>query len=284
VVENVRRIIPAGLNRAIEEAAGEIIVRLDAHSMPYPDYVTRCVSWLAEHAGLINIGGRWEIRPAVETPVGRGIAAAAAHPLGAGDALYRLSAAAPRQVETVPFGAFRRKLIETIGGFDESLQTNEDYEFNARVQRSGGAVWLDPGIRSIYFTRPTLSALARQYWRYGWWKARMLRRYPNTLRWRQMLPPLFVLGLASLLLVGIFFQPAWWLLAGVSTFYMLVMLAAGAQAAFTRKDPALLVSLPAAVLVMHFAWGAGFLTSSARLILGFDRGEKPEIPFRTASE
>ena len=124
------------------------------------------------------------------------IAAAASHPLGVGDALYRHASKAS-QVDTVPFGAFKRELLALVGFFDESLLTNEDYEFNTRIRKSGGTIWLDPAIRSVYFARPTLAALARQYSRYGFWKWRMLRRYPETLRWRQGLPPLFVLSLLA---------------------------------------------------------------------------------------
>lgn len=268
VVNNARRIIPAGLNRAIEEASGEIIVRMDGHSMPYPDYITRCVSWLKKEPGLFIIGGIWEIRPSRNTLAGRGIAAAAAHPLGAGDALYRISAGSPRPADTVPFGAFHKELVQQVGGFDESLLTNEDYEFNVRVRRSGGNVLLDPGIRSIYLARPTLSSLARQYWRYGWWKARMLKRYPGTLRWRQMLPPLFLLGMAGLLILGLFLLLARWVFLAAASVYSLALLAAGVQAAFKKKDPGLLLSLPAAVAVMHFSWGAGFLVSVVRTLFG----------------
>jgi len=97
-------------------------------------------------------------------------------------------------------------LIERIGPFDESLLTNEDYEFNARIRQTGGRIWLDPQIKSIYFARGSLAELARQYWRYGFWKAQMLKCYPKTLRLRQALPPLFVLSLVLLLLLGLFFQ------------------------------------------------------------------------------
>ncbi len=193
VADNLNRSIPAALNCALKEAQGEIIIRLDAHSMPYPDYVERCVADLEMGLGE-NVGGIWEIRPGAQTWVAQSIAVAASHPLGVGDALYRHTATAA-QVDTVPFGAFKRELLALVGFFDESLLTNEDYEFNARIRKSGGKVWLDPSIRSVYFARPTLANLAKQYTRYGFWKWRMLRRYPETLRWRQGLPPLFVLSL-----------------------------------------------------------------------------------------
>ncbi|MGE5251924.1 MAG: glycosyltransferase family 2 protein [Bacteroidota bacterium] len=259
VVDNPARTIPAALNRAIDAAQGDVLVRLDAHSMPHPEYVARCVQALDEERGA-NVGGVWEIRPGAQTWVARSIALAAAHPLGAGDALYRLSPK-PGAVDTVPFGSFRRELIEAIGKFDESLLSNEDYEFNVRVRRSGRKVWLDPAIRSVYLARSTPVALARQYWRYGFWKFRMLRRYPGTLRWRQALPPLFVLSLAVLVLAGIWSAAARYALAAELGAYVLVLAAAGLLQAIRQRAPWLAAGLPLAIAVMHLAWGCGFLWS-----------------------
>src|SRR5258706_16067064 len=193
VVDNHAQSIPAALNHAIEASSGEIIIRLDAHSGPYPDYVERIVAAL-EAGKAQNVGGVWEIHPGAETWMAKSIAVAAAHPLGVGDALYRHAREAA-YVDTVPFGAWRRTLLDKIGGYDESLLANEDYEFNARIRQAGGKIWLDPSIRSIYFARSTFGSLAKQYFRYGFWKWHMLRRYPGTLRWRQALPPLFVASL-----------------------------------------------------------------------------------------
>ena len=259
VVDNTARNIPSGLNRAIEAARGEILVRLDAHSMPYPDYVARSVTALDEGRGT-NIGGVWEIRPGAQTWVAESIAVAAAHPLGVGDALYRHATHAS-QVDTVPFGACHRALIEKIGGYDETLLTNEDYEFNTRVRQSGGIVWLDPTIRSVYFARAAFGDLARQYWRYGYWKWRMLRRYPNTLRWRQALPPLFVSSLILLAIASFFFPGMGWALIAELVLYFAALAFAGLQAALRQRTSYLLLGLPLAIAVMHIAWGSGFLWS-----------------------
>ncbi len=151
LVDNPRRSIPSGLNRAIEAAAGEFIIRLDAHSVPYPDYVERCVSDLKAGLGD-SVGGIWVIRPQDGGWQARAIAIAASHPLAVGDALYRFTAVA-QEVDTLPFGAFRKNLIDMVGAFDESLQTNEDYEFNVRLRKSGGRIFLDPEIRSVYYAR-----------------------------------------------------------------------------------------------------------------------------------
>ncbi len=259
VVDNALRSIPSAVNRAIELARGEIFVRLDAHSKPYPDYVAKCVQALEEKRGD-NVGGVWEIHPGADTWIAKSIAVAAAHKLGVGDALYRHAKVAA-EVDTVPFGSFRRELIERVGAFDESLLTNEDYEFNARIRKAGGRIWLDPAIRSIYYARSTLLELARQYWRYGYWKWRMLRRYPATLRWRQALPPLFVLSLIGLFLPSIFIPLARFALIGELVLYFFIMTLAGLSAAYRQKKAYLLPGLLLAIPVMHITWGGGFLWS-----------------------
>jgi glycosyltransferase involved in cell wall biosynthesis len=259
VVDNVNRSIPSAVNRAIEAARGEIILRLDGHSRPYPDYIANTIA--AHEAGRgANIGGVWEIRPGANTWIAKAIAVAAAHPLGVGDALYRHTKRAA-EVDTVPFGSFRRALVEQVGFFDESLLTNEDYEFNARVRKSGGKIWLDPSIRSVYFARSTLSELIRQYGRYGFWKWRMLRRYPDTLRWRQALPPLFVLSLVILAFLSIFFPLLRLFLAGELLIYFSIMFLAGLHSGMQHRNPSLVVGLPLAIAAMHLSWGSGFLAS-----------------------
>ncbi len=259
VVDNMHRTIPAGLNRAIQAAQGEIIIRLDAHSVPRPDYISRCVQALELGLGD-NVGGVWEIQPGGQGWLSRAIALAAAHPLGVGDAQYRYTERAGA-VDTVPFGAFHRRLVEKIGWFDESLLTNEDYEFNARVRNAGGTVWLDPSIRSIYFARTTLLELARQYWRYGYWKARMLRRYPGTIRWRQALPPAFVLSLIFLGLLSFWLPLAAWLFMIELSVYVLILLLVGAQLSLRNRDIALIIGVPLAIATMHLTWGSALLWS-----------------------
>jgi len=263
VVDNPAQTIPSGLNAAIRAAAGDILVRLDAHSMPVREYVERCVSALEAGRGD-NVGGVWNIVPGGSGVVARSIAAAAAHPLGAGDALYRLGGSA-REVETVPFGAFRRSLLERLGPFDEALHSNEDYEFNARLRRSGGKVWLDPAISSQYVARATLAGLGRQYWRYGFWKFRMLVRYPGTIRLRQALPPLFVLTLIVLSAATPFWGSAPAILAPTVGAYAAALFIAALYMGFRQRDARIVPAAMLALAVMHFAWGGGFLWSLVSL-------------------
>ncbi len=257
VVENEKRIIPAGINRAIENAKGDILVRLDAHAAPDREYVASCVAAL-ERTNAANVGGVWDIRPSEDRWMPRAIAVAAAHPLGAGDARYRTGGKAG-ETDTVPFGAFPRRWVEKVGPFEEDLETNEDYEYNVRLKRAGGMIYFDPEIRSTYYARPDFVSLAKQYARYGFWKARMLLRYPASIRWRQVIPPVFVGAVVVLGLLGFVFKPAWWLWGSAVGSYLVLTLIGALISARRKRDPGLLIGFPLALWTMHFSWGGAFI-------------------------
>ena len=254
------RLIPAGLNAAIRASSGDVIVRMDAHSIPNTDYVTLCVDALEKNVAQ-NVGGVWDIQPGKNSWVARCIAAAAGNPLAVGDAQYRYTFKAA-YVDTVPYGSYKRDLFDQIGLFDETLLANEDYELNTRILQSGGKIWLDPRIRCTYFARSDLRALSKQYYSYGYWKFQMLKRYPETLRWRQALPPAFVVGLLLSLLVGIFWKSSLVLFGIVLGLYFMVLLGVGIHMAFKKSDILMLIGVPLAIITMHFSWSAGFIASA----------------------
>jgi succinoglycan biosynthesis protein ExoA len=259
IIDNPRRIIPAGLNLAIRASSGEIIIRMDGHCLPAEDYVEKSITALQAGLGN-NVGGIWLIKPGNDTWIARSIAAAASHPFGVGDALYRYTRT-PGAVDTVPFGAFRKTTIQDVGYFDETLLTNEDYEFNARLRQKGGTIWLDPSIQSTYIARSTLKELARQYWRYGYWKLKMLKRFPATLRWRQALPPMFVAAIMVLTIAGIFWWLARWAWILMVSLYLLTLILGALPVTSKKHDLRFIAGIPLAIATMHFSWGAGFIWS-----------------------
>lgn len=266
VVDNPKRSIPSGVNQAIVAARGDFLVRMDAHSIPNLDYVERSLIALKEGRGD-NVGGIWQIRSGGEGWAARSIAVAATHPLGVGGAQYRVGGQ-PQAVDTVPFGAFRRDLVGRLGLYDETLLSNEDYEYNSRIRKAGGVVWFDPNIKSTYIARSNFGDLARQYWRYGYWKFQMLRRYPETIRWRQGLPPLLVLSFLGLVMFSIDFTWARWLLIFESIMYGFALIFAGLQSVIKYTSWQLLLGVPLAIVTMHFSWGMAFLWSLVISVLG----------------
>lgn len=257
VIPNPGRIQAAGLNAAIRQARGEIVVRIDGHTVIAPDYVRACVRAL-QTTGAQNAGGAMD--PAGLTPMGRAIAAAGKSRFAVPSAFH--VSREPQYTDTVYLGAFRRAVFETVGLYNEHVGVNEDYELNHRISQAGGKIYFSPDIRSTYFGRQTLGALARQYFRYGQSRVKTLRLHPESLKWRQVVAPVFV---AALLIggVGALFSPAilaaWLLMIGA---YLGVTLAVSAGIA--RGQIGLLPYLPWVFLTIHISWGAGFWAGLAQ--------------------
>lgn len=268
IVDNHKRDIPSGLNRAIETASGEYIIRLDAHSIPSREYISLSLKILKDGTGDV-VGGIWEIKPGGDNWISRSIANAASHPLGVGDARYRVGGKA-QKVDTVPFGAYTRHLIDEIGTYDENLLSNEDYEFNVRARQAGKVIWMDPNISSIYFARNNYKSLAKQYWRYGYWKLRMLIRYPSTFRWRQ-LAGLFVLSWPLLGILWLWYPISGWLLLAEALIYGTALFFTGIHSSMKNKDISQLIGVPFAIVIMHFSWGSAFLYSAIEYVFTLGR-------------
>ena len=261
LVENPARNIPTALNLGIAAARGNVIARMDAHAAPSEGYIRRCVEVLRTgKAGVV--GMPCLVRPGADTLVARAIAAAVSHPFGIGDAKYRLGAGGPPQesVDTVAFACFPKSLWTELGGYNESLHTNEDYDFNYRVRQSGREVILDRGGHCDYFARATLKGLASQYLRYGGWKAEMIRLHPRSTKLRHLVAPLFVASILALAVAGIFWRPAWWLLLAVIITYLICAIVAGWQVA-KRSNEVLRIALlmPLVFATIHVSWGSSFL-------------------------
>lgn len=271
VLDNPRRITSSALNIGISAAQGEVVVRMDGHAIPAADYVSRCVETL-QRTGAANVGG--VVEPVGQTAFGAAVALATRHPLGAGDARYRVGGAAG-EVDTVMYGAFRRSVFEDVGLFDESMVVNEDYELNVRIRKAGHTIHFDPSIRFQYTPRGTARDLWRQYFRYGWWKVETLRRVPQSLRWRQALPPALPAALFVLMLTSPWSTAAAAALLAVVVSYSA---ATGAVAWRVATPPASLVSVWLAFAVIHLAWGLGFLLNLVTQGRFPYRAEPPRVP------
>lgn len=255
VVANPRKTIGFGINVAIQEAKGDILVRCDAHSFLPAGYLRRAVETL-KRTGAANVGGR-------QVPVGttffqRAVAVAMTSPIGAGDARYRLGGR-EGPVDTVYLGTFRRDMLESVGGFDPSFRHNQDYEVNWRLRESGKLVWFDPELTVEYRPRSTLRKLASQYFHYGRWKSAVLLRHPGSLRSRHVAAPALLLGLAAAVPVAVF-QP-WVGLFPVC--YALTLAAWGLVEGFRRRTAAGL-AVPLALATMHVSWALGFFLPARR--------------------
>ena len=251
VVDNPELGVGAGLNRAIDAAGGQVLVRCDGHAELAPDYVRLAVG-LLEETGAASVGGRQDA--VGTTRLQRAIAIALNSPAAAGTARFRHSSVAG-PADTVYLGVFPRQALDEVGGYDPTLVRNQDFELNHRLRKSGKLVWFDPRLAVTYRPRSSLHALWRQYLDYGRWKRVMLARNPSALAARQLAAPALVIGLIAAAIgagIGVAF---WWIPpAG----YGLLIAVNTLSEAIRRRDGAAWL-LPAVMPAMHLAWGIGFL-------------------------
>ena len=259
LLDNPSRIVPAALNTGLQHAHGDVIIRVDGHCEISPDYVRRCVEVL-QQTGADNVGGLQ--RAMGQGWVGQVIVLATGSPFGVGNARFRYSEK-PGWVDTVYLGAYRRGLFDRVGGFDEELVRNQDDEFNYRLLKAGGKIWLDPSVRSVYYSRASLKSLWRQYFQYGFWKVRVMQKHPRQMRPRQFVPPIFVAALLGSALLAPFTRLRGLPLALVAGSYILADLAASVWTA--RKGGwQYLPLLPIVFATLHLSWGLGFLIGLVR--------------------
>ena len=272
-VDNPGLSAPAGLNAALREAHGEIILRMDAHAIPDPDYAEQCMK-VFERSGSDGVGGGIVIQPGGSGTIARAIAAAVANPFATGGVRYR-SGGVEGEVDTVPFAAFRRGVFNRVGGFNEQVPVNEDYEFNYRVRAAGGKITFSPAIRSRYIARGDLGALARQYYFYGRQKAVMLSFHPKSIRLRQLIPAFFAPSLV-LLGAGAFLLPPLAIILGLEVLvYAAVSAAFAGREVVARKDAGLFPALMLVFFCIHITWGVGFWIGAARSLGRRMRGRPP---------
>jgi glycosyltransferase involved in cell wall biosynthesis len=261
LLDNPARIIPAAINLGIREAKGKYVIRMDAHSEYPANYIRTCIQEL-ERTGADNVGGRWITKPGANSLIARAIAMMTQHPVGVGNAAYRIGLG-DRFVDTVPFGAYRRELFDRIGLYREDLARHEDYEFNARIRKAGGKIYLSSKIDITYYNVPTLSKFMWQAYGNGVYMTQAWLRTPASFCWRHAAP----LGFLSLVLGGLALGPFWGffrtgaiIAVAVYTFFLL---AASIQISL-RHGIAFLFILPGLFFCYHFVYGVSTLYGLVR--------------------
>jgi glycosyltransferase involved in cell wall biosynthesis len=257
VLENPRRTAPAALNIGLAQARGEVIMRMDAHSEYVRDYISRLVLAL-EESGADNVGGRYATRPGDNSAVAAAIALALSHPFGVGNAYYRLEVSERREVDTVPYGCYRREVFQRLGGFDEELIRNQDLEFNLRLRRQGGKILLVPDVVCYYRARRSLAKFAYMNFLNGYFNPLVARKVGGRMGVRQWATPLFVLTLVCCVILALWWPWARWLLLGVIAAY-LIPVAVLAFTALWRHGLGAALWMPLVLPSLHLGNGVGFL-------------------------
>jgi succinoglycan biosynthesis protein ExoA len=260
LIDNPGKIVPIGLNAAIRQAKGWIIIRIDGHCEVAPTYIRKCVEHLLKD-GVDAVGG--PIETIGENATSKAIAIGMSSNFGVGGSAFRTIRDREASVDTVAFPAYPRRTIEKCGSFDEELVRNQDDEYNYRLRKLGGKILLSPDIKSKYYSRSSLKGLWRQYFQYGYWKVRVLQKHPRQMRPRQFAPPTFVAALLGSALLAVFLKFGLLFFLAISGSYILANLLASVATA-SRKGRIYLLLLPLVFAILHLSYGTGFLIGLIR--------------------
>ena len=249
--------IPAALNAGLRAARGRWLIRIDAHSVVPTNYVGICVHRLST-GHWAAVGGRKH--GVGHSPAGRAIAAALGSRFGVGNSFYHYGVE-ERTVDHVPFGAYPTALLRSVGGWNESVLANEDFELDYRLRQGGHELLFDPALTIEWQSRQTIRELFDQYRRYGRGKASVVRLHPRSIGVRHVAAPALVAALGGSAIALPFRSSV--ALVSVAP-YSAAIVAATAAVVARERDPEAAPWVPAAFVAMHIGWGVGFWEGMVR--------------------
>jgi glycosyltransferase involved in cell wall biosynthesis len=267
LLKNPKKTVPFALNIGIDKAVGTLVVRLDAHAFYPKNYFSELVKWQGK-LDAENVGGLCRTLPAKNSPTAKAIAEAVSSKFGMGNSYFRIGVSQIRKVDTVPFGCFKREIFEKIGFFDTELVRNQDDEFNGRIIKNGGSIYLLPHVVSDYYARDTISKTAKMFYQYGLFKPLVNKKLGAPATLRQFVPPVFVFGLIVGLLLCIisiyFLIPYGIVLLG----YLITALDNGRKGSKKWSDRRVMFLMPIVYLVIHLSYGFGYWKGLLKTFFG----------------
>lgn len=260
LVDNPKKITPAAMNTGVQNAKGEAIAIVGAHSTYNKRYLSEYIRHLKEY-NADEVGAVAEYIPRQNTLVGWAIAAALAHPFGAGaNVRYKVGAKEPVWVDTVSSGCYHRDVFNRIGLFNEKLVFSQDIEFNLRLRQAGGRILLVPTAVIRYYSRSGFNSFCRHNFRNGLWSILPFLYSPIIpVSWRHLVPLAFVLALLGSAGLATVWSPALWVFIGTTAAYAMASVIASIQVAFAKRGLRYLLVMPAIFASLHLGYGLGSL-------------------------
>lgn len=264
LIDNPKRIVPPALNTAIAASHGDIIMRLDAHASYEPNYFSVIAAALDKY-GADNAGSVCKTDVLNKTPKALAIREVLSHPLGVGNSTFRTGIDGVREVDTVPFGCWRRSVFSRFGKYDERLVRNQDIELNKRIKAGGGKIVIIPDTYCTYYARETFSKLAKNNYGNGKWNILTVyyTHQLKSLSLRHFIPLIFVLSLLLPAIAGFFWHPLWWLGVASLAAYSLAVSLISAKIAISKHLN--FIYLIASFFVLHLSYGWGSLMGLLKL-------------------
>lgn len=257
LIDNPNRIAPWAMNLGIKEAKGDVIMRLDAHATYERNYFSSLAYGLSKY-GADNIGAVCKTDVLNKTPKTLAIREVLSNKFGVGNSVFRTGIQGVQEVETVPFGCWKREVFDKYGYYDVRLVRNQDIELNKRIFHGGGKIVIIPDTYSTYLARETYSKLAKNNFGNGKWNI-LTVFYTGELKSlsiRHFVPLGFVLGLFLPLIVGIFWCPALFVTIAVLLMYILALSSVCVKLAISKNLNFFYLLTSFTVLHVSYGWGS----------------------------
>lgn len=270
LLPNPMRLTNHGLNIGIRHAKGDVIVFLGCRGVLDSTFATKCIENLRKLKDAAVVGG--VVGMGFTSFTGKAIGLALSSPFGVGTARYRY-AKEPQFADTVQFGAYRKEVLHEVGLVDEDMILADDDELNWRITKAGHKILMNPEIKFLYYPRHSVSALFKQYFGYGRGRATALKRHPDKLSVKHIVPSAFALFLIVGFLLSLLVPYAWIPYGTALALYLAAALVCSAKIA-VREGWNLFPILPILFFVIHISYGLGFLKE----YIGSHRPPKPVRP------
>jgi glycosyltransferase involved in cell wall biosynthesis len=262
LLHNQKKIVPVAMNIGIKNAKGEYIIRLDAHSMYPKDYFKKLI-YYHRKLDADNVGGIVITEVKNKNNISNAIKNVLSDKLGVGSA-FRSGVKEIKEVDTVPFGCYKKEIFDKVGLYDERLVRNQDIELNKRIKKAGGKIYLIPDIKCTYFARETYKDLAKNNFNNGLWNI-LTAYYTNSLSslsFRHFVPLIFVLSLIVAFLLGFFNKIFFYIFLFILLSYLTIISLRSFQ---IKKDTTFFHQF-LAFLVLHFSYGIGSLVGIFKVL------------------
>lgn len=267
LVNNEKKITPVAMNLGVKASKGEYIFFSGAHSEMRSDYISKCIRHALE-TGADNVGGIMKTEPRISSTVGIAISKVLSSPLGVGGAKFRTGVTKPIEVDTVPFGCYKREVFDRIGYFNEKLVRNQDIEFNLRLKRAGGKIVLFPDIELTYYARSTYRDLSKNNFENGFWVIAAKKYAEVPYSKRHLVPLMFVLFLLLGFLISLVVTYFLFVYISLLVTYFVTVIIFSFSHALEAKKLNLLFAAIVSYLVLHISYGVGSLLGLFSLLSG----------------
>lgn len=267
LIDNERKITPVAMNLGVKTSKGDYIFFSGAHSEIPSNYITKCIKHAIE-TGADNVGGVMKTEPRVRSAVGIAISKVLSSPLGVGGAKFRTGVSKPTEVDTVPFGCYKREVFDTIGYFNEKLVRNQDIEFNLRLKRAGGKIILFPDIELTYYSRSTLEELWKNNFGNGFWVIAAKKYAEVPYSTRHLVPLMFVLFLLLGSLISLIVSAFQFVYVFLLAFYVVAVVFFSISHAMEAKMADVFFAAIVSYPVLHISYGIGSLLGFLSFLFG----------------